>query len=76
MMWIRKITPEGARLWHIVKQNDDNAFMTLCGDYTREWHEKHIVEARTTEPLVEDTCGWCLKKVAELNETADLRTLD
>ena len=75
-MWIRKLTPAAVGLWHIVHQNEDNAFMTVCGDYTREWHEHHVVERRTTEPLLEDTCPWCLKKVAELNEATDIRPLD
>jgi hypothetical protein len=65
-MWIRIIVMSNSGPWHIVLTNDDNYWHTMCGEYTRNWREHYVVEMRIQEPLVEETCGWCMAKMMEL----------
>ena len=65
-MWVRVLTKDQVGPWHQVLSGEDGAYLTACGEDTRQWTVDNVVEARYNAPLVEDTCGWCMAKMMEL----------
>lgn len=66
-MWVRVVLKSKTDApWHIVLQSEGHGFLTMCGDHTNDVRQSHIVEVRDTEPLVEETCGWCQAKMLEV----------